>query len=273
MITEDHIRHLIMGAVPPSTSPSDRIQDLQRRVRRRRLRWARVSTVAAVTLVAMTMGIFVVLKPGPTQCSAASNSAQNTLSPEKQLRRQMATLPLLAMIAVLGGCSSPAGAQVATAQRPSSSPSGPAPVTAHPTTTKGPYDELYEQGLKFTRCMNDHGIYIADPTIGQALEYGINQRLTKQKTYDAAIQACLQFAPSVWPVDPKLYDGPAQTAKLAPYRKCVREHGGYAPEPDANGMILEKTLVYPAGVETPEQSQAEQACYGLLDDPALKQGN
>ncbi len=162
------------------------------------------------------------------------------------------------VVAVLGGCSSPAPQpQVASAAKPTA---GAAAAPATSATRESDYDKA----LRFTRCMNALGETIPDPVEGKPLQ------TTSQKSGDWFVPSsnfpkCKQYLPATWPVkmDPK------DLAKEAKFDECLRKRGIDVPVPDANGMVHYSTD--PGYWETPEYRAAEDACRYLYDDPANNQ--
>lgn len=179
----------------------------------------------------------------------------------------------LVVVVGLAGCGGPSGgsrgSRVATAQRPASTG---APATSAPAAAETDYDKA----RRYVRCMNDHGVTIPDPVVGEPLQVwtyaslnggsvtGIDDKF-RLRIRPPEFDKCKHHLPATWPVkaDPK------EIARDRPFGECLRKHGVYWPEPDPNGMMR-----YPADhsvYETREYEAAEQACRHLVDDPAVKQ--
>jgi len=87
-----------------------------------------------------------------------------------------------------------------------------------------------DQAVKFTQCLRQHGLNVADPAPGsQGIQLGDDQ--TK---IDAALKACKQYNPKgdINPNDPKQRD---HDLKM---QQCLRKHGLNAPDPQP-GQPLE----------------------------------
>ncbi|MEV0459186.1 hypothetical protein [Catellatospora methionotrophica] len=113
--------------------------------------------------------------------------------------------------------------------------------------------------------MNDLGVKIDDPVVGQHLQYAEPRAdgwgpIVRTPEFDK----CKKFLPATWPVkaDPK------DVARDRPFAECMKKQGvdiTWA-DADADGMVH-----YPADPEasnTPEYRAAEAACRHTVDDAA-----
>jgi hypothetical protein len=124
-------------------------------------------------------------------------------------------------------------------------------------------DSASEQaGLKFARCMREHGVNMPDP--GANGEIRLMAKRGDAAKVDAAQKACGHFlralARTASPADTQRI----QDAALK-YARCMRSHGVDFPDPKFHG----------AGVQfggpglnpySPQFQQADKACHGLLPD-------
>jgi hypothetical protein len=147
--------------------------------------------------------------------------------------------------------------RVATAQgTPSAAPGQPSPSATA--------ESNYDKALRYTRCMNEHGVEMPDPVEGEPLNMGyvVREGDSQWYTQSKVFELCKHLLPETWPVkvDPK------EIARERAFGECLRKHGQHVYEPDANGMIH-----YPtdnSNQETPEYEAAVRACRHLIDDPA-----
>jgi len=162
---------------------------------------------------------------------------------------------------LLAGCGAHESPTVATARQPAAAASGGASVSASPAAK----DTDYDKALRYTRCMNEHGVSMPDPVEGQQLgmpTFTIGDTDAAIELQRVAFDACKQFMPATWPVkaDPK------EVARDRPYDECMAREGFPQPEPDANGMLHEPT---DSKQElSPQYSAAVAKCRHLLDDKA-----
>jgi hypothetical protein len=167
-----------------------------------------------------------------------------------RLARIVGVLAAMTAVAVApAGCGTAdsRGPRVATVQgTPSAAPGQPSP-------SPSPQESDYDKALRYTRCMNEHGVQMADPVEGTPLEL---------RARPDAFDRCKRFLPETWPV--KL--DPGEIARSRGFTDCLRKRGQYAPEPDANGMLHLRTDY--SYMYTPEYEAALRACRHLLDDPA-----
>ncbi|BCL16684.1 hypothetical protein [Micromonospora sagamiensis] len=92
-----------------------------------------------------------------------------------------------------------------------------------------------ERRIRFTRCLREQGLDVADPEPGQngpRFKPGSNVDRTKVQ---AALQACREYAPNGGQPRQLNADQVEQVRKLA---RCMRENGvPNFPDPDADGRI------------------------------------
>jgi hypothetical protein len=82
-MTDQDLRQVVLGAIPPLPSPPDRIQSIARRVRRERRRIVVVSVAAGTTIVVGSIAAFGMASPSAV-APAATASASPFLSPSPQ---------------------------------------------------------------------------------------------------------------------------------------------------------------------------------------------
>jgi hypothetical protein len=113
--------------------------------------------------------------------------------------------------------------------------------TGDPDATAGSGDQqakFREAGLKFARCMREHGVDMPDPKPGPGgrIELGGPGMGPQDKsTMDAAQKACQKFLESVRP--PELSKEQEQKFKdqALKFAQCMREHGIDMPDPHFEG--------------------------------------
>jgi hypothetical protein len=179
------------------------------------------------------------------------------------------------LVLVLAGCGPAPSPTVATARRTADKdPAGP------PATTPARSGD-YDQALRYTRCMTDHGYPMADPVEGRALlPYNVSSVPVGSGSlvgtngsgtaviadtgprYVAAHGACKQFMPDSWPVAMD----PVEWARSAALYQCMKDEGVQVPEPGPDGMISMPTD--PDLTSTPEYDEALRKCRHFYDDPA-----
>lgn len=178
---------------------------------------------------------------------------------------------VVAILAVgLTGCDTTSDSipEVATAHHPPAAGASQNPgASALPSADA--QETRYAKALRYTRCMTDNGVKMADPVEGKALitaAGGANTWVMPERSSDwisipaDTFNKCKQFLPDSWPVK----EDPAQLARERPFVECMRKHGVSWPEPDADG-----TVNYPVAQDaTPEYLAAEAACRHLYVDAA-----
>lgn len=159
-------------------------------------------------------------------------------------------------ILTMAGCTAEGAApRVASADTPvADSPTG--------TVAPGPPKESdFDKALRYTRCMTDNGAPTPDPVEGTPLPIG-RPPDPKSGTWvvvdTTAFDKCKQFLPATWPVkwDPELI------ASFRPFGECMRKQGVDYPEPDANGMVRDRTD--PTAPRSAEYQAAEDTCRYLI---------
>jgi hypothetical protein len=168
----------------------------------------------------------------------------------------------LAAAVLLAGCAAHESPTVATARQPAAA-SGSASVGPSPATK----DTDYDKALRYTRCMNQHGVTMPDPVEGKALgmpTFTVGDTDAALQVQVAAYDTCRQFLPATWPIKAD----PVEVARDRAYDECMGRNGFPQPEPDANGMLHEPT---DSKQElSPQYSAAVARCRHLLDDKANK---
>ncbi|MFI6333126.1 hypothetical protein ACIBBG_33170 [Micromonospora chersina] len=180
-------------------------------------------------------------------------------------------LGLAAVLAIcLAGCGTSndaAGPQVATAQQPTTVATGKVQAAASPSSAVK--ESRYDKALRYTRCMTDNGVKMADPVEGKALITGASRGNASVMPDEISgwinipadtFNRCKQFLPDTWPVK----EDPAQLARERPFGECMRKHGVAWPEPDADGMVNYSVAQH----ESPKYLEAETACKHLYVDAA-----
>ena len=142
----------------------------------------------------------------------------------------------------------------------------------NPATRGGdqPVAEMREAGLKFARCMREHGIDMPDPRSdedGGIRIGGPNVGSRDPGKLEAAQKACQKHLEAIEP--PKLSDAEKQQVKeesLA-HARCMREHGIDFPDPtfteDGGAMVR---IGPGSGLDprSPKFQRAQKACAGKL---------
>lgn len=165
------------------------------------------------------------------------------------------TLAILSLAACTSETEAP---QVASADRPATGPAAGSVPPAQPAK-----ESDYDKAVRYTRCMTENGTPIPDPVEGKALPIG-KEPDPKAGTWEVldvtAFNKCKQFLPATWPVkwDPELI------ARFRPFAECMRKAGVDYPEPDANGMVLDRTD--PTAPRSAEYRAAEDKCRYLIPE-------
>jgi hypothetical protein len=118
-----------------------------------------------------------------------------------------------------------------------------------------------EQAVKYTECLRQHGIEVADPENGQVP--AIQQGSASKEKIDEAMNACKQYLPTM--PNRKLDTG--QVEQLRQVAQCLRQNGfPDFPDPDPNqgGIVIDDS----AGIDTKSEAfkQAQQKC-GMNQPP------
>jgi len=166
-------------------------------------------------------------------------------------RRGLA-LGLLITVA-LAGCESKdnGGGGVATA--------GGTPTTSSSASTGAASQQ--EQAVKYTQCLRQHGLDVADPENGKVPV--IQQGSESQDKIEAATTACKPLLPTV----PSKKLDATELATLREVSKCIREHGfPQFPDPDSDegGIVIDDS----DGIDTKSAAfkAAQQQC-GMNQPP------
>jgi hypothetical protein len=160
----------------------------------------------------------------------------------------------------LTACDRQEAPQVASASRPAeASPAATAPAGTGTTTAAKETD--YDKALRYTRCMTANGVPMPDPEMGKALPIGKPPDPANHgfQEFDVApFTKCKQFLPATWPVK---WD-PDMIARFRPFNECMRKRGIDVAEPDADGMLPDRTD--PLAPRSAEYRAAEDACRYLI---------
>jgi hypothetical protein len=164
----------------------------------------------------------------------------------------------LAVLAGCGGGGPPSG--VATLNGTRSSGAG------HPTTTASQATvlQLYD---KWAGCMRQHGVQMADPTIGDQGAISISASGVSQSTFQAASTACQSLHQAA-----QAANGGGQAsqkpdpAKLVNFAKCMRAHGvADFPDPSSSGGIqISGGSGSDLSPDNPTFKKAQQVCQPIL---------
>jgi hypothetical protein len=159
------------------------------------------------------------------------------------------------LLALLTGCGGGSGGT-------SGAPSGGASASASAAA----------DGVRWARCMREHGVQVEDPTAGGPVQITGDG---DSGTLQAAQQACAAYAPRA-DLDPAA-QAQVQEQVLA-FTRCMREHGVDLPDPQSKG---DGSVVIggPGGgsgtvpdPNSPAFRSAQQACATLLPKPPSGSG-
>jgi len=144
----------------------------------------------------------------------------------------------------------------------SGGPKAPSSPTAPATPDK-------DRALKFSQCMRQHGLaWFPDPDSSGRMAVSVPNG-TDQKKFDAASEACKQYAPAgpaQGKVDPQALEQMRQLAK------CMRENGvPNFPDPGADGSISLDKSKLGTGPGDPTFDKADAAC-SKYQPPGAKRG-
>lgn len=163
----------------------------------------------------------------------------------------LGVLATLALAIALTGCGSDDGKDNQVA----------AGSGAQTTTSTSPSAEGLsrdEKGVKFTQCLRENGINVADPEPGKGpmIKLDPSSGVTKEDL-DKAMEACKEFSPQGESgPDPKLEENGRKFAA------CMREHGVEKfpdPKPGQRGIMIDK-----AAGDDPDFPKAQEACQPIL---------
>jgi hypothetical protein len=153
----------------------------------------------------------------------------------------MAVVVPLLMVALAACGSSGSGDGVASAGGTRSS--SPAPRTGD------------DSGLKFARCMREHGVDIPDPEPGKLPPVVDGPPDSKEHE---ALESCEQFLPSGGEVEKISAE---DLEKVRQYARCMREHGVDMPDPSPDGSLTGGAI---AGGDAAQLDAADRACQSKL---------
>jgi hypothetical protein len=100
---------------------------------------------------------------------------------------------------------------------------------------------VFDAALRFSGCMRDHGVDVADPEVGGegGLAFVISQRNLDDPDFTAAEDACGHLlppgslAPNLSPEEEvRQYD------QAVRYARCMRERGIDLPDPEPAGSVI-----------------------------------
>jgi hypothetical protein len=137
------------------------------------------------------------------------------------------------------------------------------------SATTAPKANQEQQLLDFTKCMREHGVNMADPTV----DAGGNVRLQpptggdrpSQATLDAARKACQQYLQGAI----QGFTGQSQTQfrdSLLQYAQCMRKNGYDMPDPTFSGQGTASGGPFGSAVDQndPAFKKANAACQHYL---------
>ena len=140
-------------------------------------------------------------------------------------------------------------------------------ATGRPTASSSPSaaaDDV-DAPLKFAQCMRDHGMtWFPDPDASGRMRITTPRDLDPKK-FEAAQQACKQYAPGGGTVRKPTAEEIEQARRFA---RCMRENGvtGF-PDPSADGGISIDAGKLGTGPGSPTFDKAEEACRQYLPEP------
>ncbi|KRC63800.1 hypothetical protein ASE12_02870 [Aeromicrobium sp. Root236] len=160
---------------------------------------------------------------------------------------------LLGLTLILAGCGSGSGSDddgVASATGKDSSDSKDSKDTSK--------EDRDAQGLKFAKCMREHGVKMEDPKGGRiTIKGGPGQESTMKK----AQEACQKFLPQISESDRK-----KMTEHALKFSQCMREHGVEKfPDPKGGAMRMDEGIA-----EDPDFEKAQEACQKYMGGPSMK---
>jgi hypothetical protein len=164
------------------------------------------------------------------------------------MRRVMTALALLLL---LGGCSSAAD----NGQGVASAGSGGSTAPAASATQQGTTDE---QMRKFAQCMRDNGVDMPDPEPGGGFGGEAESNIDRNSpAFQKAMDACRSQLPGggdLSKLDPKMID------QLRQLTQCLRDNGVDVPDPDPNSPMLGLDAMQDIDRESPTFKKAMEAC-------------
>lgn len=161
---------------------------------------------------------------------------------------------LLGLTLILAGCGSGSGSDddgVASATGKDSSDSKDSKDTSK--------EDRDAQGLKFAKCMREHGVKMEDPKGGRiTIKSGPGQEGTMKK----AQEACQKYLPQISQADRK-----KMTQNALKFSQCMRERGVEKfPDPKGGGLVRMDDGI----VSDPDFEKAQEACKKYMGGPSIE---
>lgn len=157
---------------------------------------------------------------------------------------------LLGLTLMLAGCGSDGG----------SDDDGVASATGK-DSKKNSDDNLSEEdrqeaGLKFAKCMREHGIEMEDPQGGRIeIKGGPGDQAAMEK----AQEACQKYLPKISEADRK-----KMTERGLEFAQCMRKNGVEEfPDPEGGGMMRMNEGI----ADDPDFKKAQEACQDIMGAP------
>ena len=165
----------------------------------------------------------------------------------------MPTALLLVLTLVLAGCGADDGPDDGVA-----SASGKGSNNDSDGATSE--EDRQAAGLKFAKCMREHGIEMEDPKGGRI---GIKSGPGEEATMGKAQEACQQYLPKISEADRKKAD-----ERGLEFAQCMRRNGVEEfPDPEGAMMRMDEGIADDSDFET-----AQEACQDLMGGPGLRSG-
>jgi hypothetical protein len=160
---------------------------------------------------------------------------------------------MLFLVLVLAGCGSDDGPDDGVA---SANGSGSAKDSGDAVSE----EDRQAAGLKFAKCMREHGIEMEDPKGGRIeIKGGPGQEDTMEK----AQEACQQYLPKISEADRK-----QMSERGLEFAQCMRKNGVEEfPDPEGGMMRMNEGIA-----DDPDFEQAQEACQDLIGGPGLRSG-
>jgi hypothetical protein len=161
---------------------------------------------------------------------------------------------LLGLTLILAGCGSGGGSDdgIASANGKGSKDSKDSDGTSE--------EDREAAGLKFAKCMREHGIEMEDPKGGRiSIKGGPGQEEAMKK----AQEACQKYLPKISEADRK--KGNERGLEFA---QCMRKNGVEKfPDPKGGMMRMNEDIA-----DDPDFKKAQEACQDIMGGPGLKTG-
>lgn len=121
-------------------------------------------------------------------------------------------------------------------------------------------EDRQEAGLKFAKCMREHGVEMEDPKDGRiAIKGGPGQEGTMQK----AQEACQKYLPKISETDRK-----KMNERGLEFAQCMRKNGVEKfPDPKGGMMRMNEAIA-----DDPDFKKAQEACQDIMGGPGIKSG-